>query len=134
MEQAPWLAFWPGIFLTVLVYSLNMFGDAVRDPPRPAPAGRRRPPRPRAGEGASLVQGGHHPLRSAAMESIQRVARPAADGRRGLQRRDGSRRSRGRSWSTRIQSPTLHAPPFGEEPHACPLPHCPAYLPGFRAV
>ena len=31
MEQAPWLAFWPGIFLTVLVYSLNMFGDAVRD-------------------------------------------------------------------------------------------------------
>ena len=31
MEQAPWLAFWPGIFLTVLVYSLNMFGDAIRD-------------------------------------------------------------------------------------------------------
>ena len=31
MEQAPWLAFWPGIFLTVLVYSLNMFGDAMRD-------------------------------------------------------------------------------------------------------
>ena len=31
MEQAPWLAFWPGLFLTIVVYSLNMFGDAVRD-------------------------------------------------------------------------------------------------------
>ena len=31
MEMAPWLALWPGLFLTVTVYSLNMFGDAVRD-------------------------------------------------------------------------------------------------------
>ena len=31
MEQAPWLAFWPGLFLTIVVYSLNMFGDALRD-------------------------------------------------------------------------------------------------------
>ena len=31
MEQAPWLALWPGLFLTIVVYSLNMFGDAVRD-------------------------------------------------------------------------------------------------------
>ena len=31
MEQAPWLALWPGLCLTVTVYSLNMFGDAVRD-------------------------------------------------------------------------------------------------------
>ena len=31
MEQAPWLALWPGLCLTVVVYSLNMFGDAVRD-------------------------------------------------------------------------------------------------------
>ena len=31
METAPWLALWPGLFLTVTVYSLNMFGDAVRD-------------------------------------------------------------------------------------------------------
>ena len=31
MEQAPWLAFWPGLCLTITVYSLNMFGDAVRD-------------------------------------------------------------------------------------------------------
>ena len=31
MEMAPWLAFWPGLFLTVVVYCLNMFGDAVRD-------------------------------------------------------------------------------------------------------
>ena len=31
METAPWLALWPGFFLTITVYSLNMFGDAVRD-------------------------------------------------------------------------------------------------------
>jgi len=31
MEMAPWLALWPGFFLTLVVYSLNMFGDAVRD-------------------------------------------------------------------------------------------------------
>ena len=31
MEQAPWLALWPGLFLTIVVYSLNMFGDALRD-------------------------------------------------------------------------------------------------------
>ena len=27
----PHLALWPGVCLTVVVYSLNMFGDAVRD-------------------------------------------------------------------------------------------------------
>ena len=31
MEQAPWLAFCPGLCLTIVVYSFNMFGDAVRD-------------------------------------------------------------------------------------------------------
>ena len=31
MEIAPWLALWPGLALTITVYSLNMFGDAVRD-------------------------------------------------------------------------------------------------------
>ncbi|MDE0122335.1 MAG: ABC transporter permease [bacterium] len=31
MEAAPRLAFWPGLCLTVTVFSLNMFGDAVRD-------------------------------------------------------------------------------------------------------
>ena len=31
MEQAPRLALWPGLCLTIIVYSLNMFGDAVRD-------------------------------------------------------------------------------------------------------
>ena len=31
MEQAPHLALWPGLCLTVTVYSLNMFGDAMRD-------------------------------------------------------------------------------------------------------
>ena len=31
MEQAPWLALWPGLCLTITVYSLNMLGDAVRD-------------------------------------------------------------------------------------------------------
>ena len=31
MEAAPHLALWPGLALTVTVYSLNMLGDAVRD-------------------------------------------------------------------------------------------------------
>ena len=31
MEMAPWLALWPGLALTITVYSLNMFGDAMRD-------------------------------------------------------------------------------------------------------
>ena len=31
MERAPRLALWPGLCLTIVVYSLNMFGDAMRD-------------------------------------------------------------------------------------------------------
>ena len=31
IEQAPWLALWPGLCLTIVVYCLNMFGDAMRD-------------------------------------------------------------------------------------------------------
>ena len=31
MELAPQLALWPGLCLTITVYSLNMFGDALRD-------------------------------------------------------------------------------------------------------
>ena len=51
MEIAPRLALWPGICLTVTVYCLNMFGDAVRDlldPRLRATAGRygRAKPRP----------------------------------------------------------------------------------------
>lgn len=31
MEQAPYLAIWPGLALSVVVYGTNMFGDAMRD-------------------------------------------------------------------------------------------------------
>ena len=31
MEMAPRLALWPGLALTITVYSLNMLGDAMRD-------------------------------------------------------------------------------------------------------
>ncbi|MBA7473941.1 Glutathione transport system permease protein GsiD [subsurface metagenome] len=31
MFQAPWMAIWPGLALATVVYSVNMFGDAVRD-------------------------------------------------------------------------------------------------------
>ena len=31
MEADPRLALWPGLSLTLVVYSLNMFGDALRD-------------------------------------------------------------------------------------------------------
>jgi peptide/nickel transport system permease protein len=31
MFQAPWMAFFPGLALSILVYGVNMFGDALRD-------------------------------------------------------------------------------------------------------
>ncbi len=31
MLEAPWMAFWPGLALALVVYGVNMFGDAVRD-------------------------------------------------------------------------------------------------------
>ena len=31
MEMAPWLALWPGLALTLVIYGINMFGDALRD-------------------------------------------------------------------------------------------------------
>ena len=31
MLQAPWMAFWPGLCLGVVVYGINMLGDALRD-------------------------------------------------------------------------------------------------------
>lgn len=31
MIEAPWMAFWPGLALAVVVFGVNMFGDAVRD-------------------------------------------------------------------------------------------------------
>lgn len=31
MERAPWMILWPGVALTLAVYGVNMFGDAVRD-------------------------------------------------------------------------------------------------------
>ena len=31
MEVAPWLALWPGLSLAVVVYGMNMLGDAMRD-------------------------------------------------------------------------------------------------------
>ena len=43
MEMAPRLAPWPGLCLTIVVYSLNMFSDALRDP---------LDPRLRGGEGS----------------------------------------------------------------------------------
>ncbi|MBN1644231.1 MAG: ABC transporter permease [Dehalococcoidales bacterium] len=31
MMQAPWLVIWPGLALSLAVYGINMFGDALRD-------------------------------------------------------------------------------------------------------
>jgi peptide/nickel transport system permease protein len=31
MLQAPWMAIWPGLALSIVVFGVNMFGDAVRD-------------------------------------------------------------------------------------------------------
>jgi peptide/nickel transport system permease protein len=27
----PWMALWPGLALSIIVYGINMFGDALRD-------------------------------------------------------------------------------------------------------
>jgi peptide/nickel transport system permease protein len=50
MEVAPWLALWPGLCLTLVVYSLNMFGDALRD---------LLDPRLRGGQGSYGAAGKH---------------------------------------------------------------------------
>jgi peptide/nickel transport system permease protein len=31
MFRAPWMAIWPGLALSIVVYGVNMFGDALRD-------------------------------------------------------------------------------------------------------
>jgi len=31
MVRAPWMAIWPGLALSIAVYGMNMFGDALRD-------------------------------------------------------------------------------------------------------
>ncbi len=31
MLQAPWMALWPGVALSLVVYGMNMFGDGIRD-------------------------------------------------------------------------------------------------------
>ena len=31
MFLAPWMAIWPGLALTIVVYGINIFGDALRD-------------------------------------------------------------------------------------------------------
>ena len=50
MEVAPRLALWPGLCLTIVVYSLNMFGDALRD---------LLDPRLRGGQGSYGAAGKH---------------------------------------------------------------------------
>ena len=43
MTIAPRLAIWPGLCLTIVVYGINMFGDANPRPARPPVARRRLP-------------------------------------------------------------------------------------------
>ena len=31
MLRGPWLAIWPGLALSLVVYGVSMFGDALRD-------------------------------------------------------------------------------------------------------
>lgn len=31
MIKAPWMAIWPGLAISVVVYGINVFGDAIRD-------------------------------------------------------------------------------------------------------
>jgi peptide/nickel transport system permease protein len=54
MFQAPWLVAWPGVALAVVVYGVNMFGDAVRD---------LVDPRMRGGSGRFGVRANNRPRR-----------------------------------------------------------------------
>jgi peptide/nickel transport system permease protein len=31
MYTAPWMAIWPGVAISLVVFAFNMFGDALRD-------------------------------------------------------------------------------------------------------
>ena len=78
MEMAPRLAMWPGVALTVVVYCLNMFGDAVRDLLDPRLRG--------GGGGAGLGSGG---MSARAIEGARRALQKSRPLR--LTRRAGSR-------------------------------------------
>ena len=66
MEIAPRLAVWPGLCLTVVVYCLNMVGDAVRDllDPRLRGSGRLGTYGSARQDGAALTSGSSHSSRS----------------------------------------------------------------------
>ena len=70
MEQAPWLAFWPGLCLTAVVYSLNMFGDAMRDLLDPRLRGASAPRR-RLGAGGSGDRHTRHALGVARLSTLK---------------------------------------------------------------
>ena len=85
MEMAPRLAIWPGLCLTVVVYSINMFGDALRDLLDPACAAasaasdahRVRSPRRGVDHGNSIVPEGAR-LRARAAETFVTCSASAA--------------------------------------------------------
>ncbi|MEX2031265.1 MAG: ABC transporter permease, partial [Dehalococcoidia bacterium] len=31
MRRMPWMALWPGLVITLVVFAFNVFGDALRD-------------------------------------------------------------------------------------------------------
>ena len=49
------MALWPGLFLSLVVYGMNMLGDALRDLPRPEVERRYRAIRPNV-EGAEDLE------------------------------------------------------------------------------
>ena len=71
MEMAPRLAMWPGVALTLVVYCLNMVGDALRD---------LLDPRLRGGGGALAGGVGTRAAERAtkALQKLERSAEPAA--------------------------------------------------------
>jgi peptide/nickel transport system permease protein len=79
MHQAPWMVFWPGFALAVVVYGVNMFGDAVRDI---------LDPRLKGGSGRYGVHAGKDGRAGAAPEATPGVSEP------GGQQGDRARRAR----------------------------------------
>ena len=67
MLSAPWMVLWPGLALAIVVYGINMLGDAVRDI---------LDPRLRGGVGrygVSTEKGGQRKTETAASEDITKV-------------------------------------------------------------
>ena len=108
MEMAPRLAMWPGVALTLVVYCLNMVGDALRD---------LLDPRLRGG-GGSLAGGVGTRAAERATKALQKLERKGRPSTSPVSRPcpTVSLTARRTCWSP----PSIHDYRFGQVPHVLP--------------